>query len=54
MEVGTSKTGTNVNVLWDGGATSSLISIKKAAEIKVEGKKSKFINRKSGWGNRKY
>ena len=39
MEVRTCKSGTNVNVLWDGGATSSLVTFKKAAEMKLKGRK---------------
>ena len=45
MKVDTSKTGVSVNVLWDGGATNSLITFSKANQL---------IYNKSRWGSRYY
>ena len=38
----------NVNVLWDGGATLSLITLKKAAALGLYGKKIKLAVTKVG------
>ena len=37
MKVPTGKERTHVNVLWDGGATLSMITFKKATEMKLKG-----------------